>query len=78
VFDLRKLSKNNYFKTIVTIVLIVAITAGFFLGMQLVLGTSAPLRVVESGSMCVPYDGHVKAGSHKTIRLLKPCTKVTS
>jgi signal peptidase I len=57
VFDLRKLSKNNYFKTIVTIVLIVAITGGFFLGMQLVLGTPAPLRVVESGSMCVPYDG---------------------
>jgi signal peptidase I len=57
VFDLRKLSKSNYFKTIVTIVLIVAITGGFFLGMQLVLGTPAPLRVVESGSMCVPYDG---------------------
>jgi hypothetical protein len=57
VFDLRKLSKNNYFKTIVTIVLIVAITGGFFLGIQLVLGTPAPLRVVESGSMCVPYDG---------------------
>jgi signal peptidase I len=57
VFDLRKLSKSNYFKTIITIVLIVTITAVFFLGMQLVLGTSAPLRVVESGSMCVPYDG---------------------
>ena len=56
MFDLRKLSKSNYFKNIVTIVLIVTITAGFFLGMQLVLGTS-PLRVVESGSMCVPYDG---------------------
>jgi len=57
VFDLIKLSKSNYFKTIVTIALIVTITAGFFLGMQLSLGTSAPLRVVESGSMCVPYDG---------------------
>ena len=57
MFDLRKLSKNNYFKTIVTIALIVTITAGFFLSMQLSLGTSAPLRVVESGSMCVPYDG---------------------
>jgi signal peptidase I len=57
VFDLRKLSKNNYFKTLVTIALIVTITAGFFLSIQLSLGTSAPLRVVESGSMCVPYDG---------------------
>ena len=53
---LNKLSKSNYFKTIVTIALIVTITAAFFFGMQLVLGTS-PLRVVESGSMCVPYDG---------------------
>ena len=57
VFDLRKLWKSDYFKTIVTIVLIVAIIAGFFLSMQLVLGTSVPVRVVESGSMCVPYGG---------------------
>jgi signal peptidase I len=57
VFDLRKLWKSDYFKTIVTIVLIVAIIAGFFLGMQLVLGTSIPVRVVESGSMCVSYGG---------------------
>jgi signal peptidase I len=57
VFDLRKLWKSDYFKTIVSIVLIVTIIAGFFLGMQLVLGTSVPIRVVESGSMCVPYGG---------------------
>jgi len=30
--DLRKLWKSDYFKTIVTIVLIVAIIAGFFFG----------------------------------------------
>ena len=36
--------------------MIFTITAGFFLGVQLVLGAS-PLRVVESGSMCVQYDG---------------------
>jgi len=35
--------------------LIVAIIAGFFWGMQLVLGTSIPVRVVESGSICVSY-----------------------
>jgi len=57
VFDLRKLWKSDYFKTIITIVLVVAIIAGFFLGMQIVLGTSVPVRVVESGSMCVPFGG---------------------
>ena len=30
---------------------------GLFLGMQLVLGTSIPVRVVESGSICVSYGG---------------------
>ena len=57
MFDLRKLWKSDYFKTIITIVLVVAIIAGFFLGMQIVLGTSVPVRVVESGSMCVPFGG---------------------
>jgi signal peptidase I len=52
-FDLKKLWKNDYFKTAVAVALIVAIVAGFFFGMQLVLGASVPIRVVESGSMCV-------------------------
>jgi len=57
VIDLKKLWKNDYFKTLIAVVLIVAIVVGFFFGMQLVLGAAVPVRVVESGSMCVPYDG---------------------
>jgi signal peptidase I len=57
VVDLKRLWNNDYFKTAVAIGLIVAIVAGFFFGMQLVLGAAVPIRVVESGSMCVPYDG---------------------
>lgn len=53
VADLKKLWRNDYFKTVIAIVLIIAIVLGFFFGMQLVLGTSVPIRVVESGSMCV-------------------------
>ncbi|MCW4004853.1 MAG: signal peptidase I [Candidatus Bathyarchaeota archaeon] len=52
---LKKLWKNEYIKTIVAIALIVAIVFAFFFGLQLALGTPVPVRVVESGSMCVPY-----------------------
>ncbi len=31
---------------------------------NLVLGTGVPVRVVESGSMCVPYDGACNGWSH--------------
>jgi signal peptidase I len=51
--DLKKLWKNDYFKTVVAIALIIVIVVGFFFGMQLVLGVAVPIRVVESGSMCV-------------------------
>ena len=44
--------------------MIVAIVLGFFFGLQLALGTSVPVRVVESGSMCVPYDGACNGWSH--------------
>jgi signal peptidase I len=64
VIDLRKLWKNDYFKTAVAITLIIAIIAGSYVGMQLVLGTAVPIRVVESGSMCVPFDGRCDGWSH--------------
>jgi signal peptidase I len=57
VIDLKKLWKNEYFKTALTIGLIIAVIAGFYVGVALALGTTVPIRVVESGSMCVPYDG---------------------
>jgi len=54
---LKKLWKNEYFKTALAIGLIIAVIAGFYVGVALALGTTVPIRVVESGSMCVPYDG---------------------
>ena len=54
----KKLWKNDYFKTIIAIVLIVVIVLGFFYGLQIGLKTSYPLLTVESGSMSVPYDGN--------------------
>ncbi len=55
--QLRKLLKNDCFKVLVTIVLVVAIVLASFFVLGLVLGTSAPIRVVESGSMCIHVDG---------------------
>jgi signal peptidase I len=62
--NLKKFVKTEYFKTIVAIALIIAIIIGFYVGMELVLGTSVPLRVVESGSMCVPFDSACDGWSH--------------
>lgn len=62
--DLKKLWKNDYFKTAVAIALIIAVIVGFFFGMQLALGTAVPIRVVESGSMCVPYGSRCDGWSH--------------
>ncbi|MCL5949813.1 MAG: hypothetical protein M1490_04990 [Candidatus Bathyarchaeota archaeon] len=64
VIDLKKLWKNDYFKTAIAIALIVAIVVGLFVGMQLVLGAAVPIRVVESGSMCVRFGGRCDGWSH--------------
>ncbi len=62
--DFKKLWNNEYFKTALTIALIIVVIIGVFVGMQLALGASVPIRVVESGSMCVPYDGRCDGWSH--------------
>jgi signal peptidase I len=64
VLDLEILWKNDYFKTAVAITLVLVVILGFFFGMQFVLGAAVPIRVVESGSMCVPYDGRCDGWSH--------------
>ena len=43
MIDLKKLWKNDYFKTALAIVLIVVIIGGFFIGMGLVLGAAVPI-----------------------------------
>ena len=54
---LSKLRLDGNVKSVIVIFLIVGIVIGSYVSIQLVLNTSVPLRVVESGSMCVPYDG---------------------
>jgi signal peptidase I len=56
LISLKNLWKNDYFKTAVAIILIVAVVLGLFLGLQLGLNTSYPALTVESGSMCIPYN----------------------
>jgi signal peptidase I len=57
LIKLKKLWENDYFKTAIAIVLIIAIVLGFFFGLQIGLKTSYPMLTVESGSMSIPYDG---------------------
>ena len=59
-----KIRRNEYFKSAIVILLVVAVVLGIFFGVQFALGTSVPVRVVESGSMCVPYDGLCNGWSH--------------
>ncbi len=52
-----KILKNDYVKAAVTIGLMAAIVLGFYFGLAVALGTSVPLRVVTSGSMCTAENG---------------------
>ncbi len=54
--DLKRLWKNDYFKTAVAIILIAAIVLSFLFGLQFALHTPDPALTVESGSMSIPYD----------------------
>ncbi len=47
----KRIRQNKYFTSAVVIGIIIAVILGLFFGLQLVLGTSVPIRVVESGSM---------------------------
>jgi signal peptidase I len=52
-----KNKRSNFLRTVIPVLLIFLIIAGFFVGLPVLLNNSTPLRVVESGSMCVPYGG---------------------
>jgi len=47
----QRLWRNEYFKTVITIILIIAIVFGFWLGFQAALGTEYPALAVASTSM---------------------------
>jgi len=52
---LRRLWKNEYFKTAITIALIPILVGGFWFGLQAALNTEIfPLFTVTSNSMCIP------------------------
>jgi signal peptidase I len=59
-----RIRRNEYFKSAIVIVIIIAVVLAFFFGLAAALGTAVPVRVVESGSMCVPYDGACDGWSH--------------
>ena len=49
---LKRLWKNEYFKTAIMIILIIVVVFGFWYGSQTVLNTRYPALAVASGSMC--------------------------
>jgi signal peptidase I len=52
----RNVWKNEYFKTVVAVILVVAVVFGLFFGLRAALNTPDPALTVVSGSMSVPYD----------------------
>jgi signal peptidase I len=52
---LRGLKQNSHLKSLLIIVAIIIIVLSGFFGLTSGLNTSVPIRVVESGSMCIPY-----------------------
>ena len=61
---LRQLWKNEYFQTIITVLLVVVIVFGFWYSFQLALNTQYPALAVVSGSMCRVQDGRCDGWSH--------------
>jgi signal peptidase I len=59
-----KTSHKEYLKSAIAIAIIVIVVLGFFFGLRFALNADVPVRVVESGSMCVPYDGLCDGWSH--------------
>jgi len=67
---LRRLWKNEYFKTAIMIVVIVAVVFGFWFGFQIALGTPYPALAVASGSMCMTQHMSCDGWSHPFDRTL--------
>jgi signal peptidase I len=61
---LKRLWKNEYFKTAVMIIFVVAIFFGFWFGSQVVLRTPYPALAVASGSMCLLPGSYCDGWSH--------------
>lgn len=66
----RRLWKNEYFQTAVTIVLIVVLVLGFWLGLRFALNNDYPMLAVASGSMCLVQPNQCDGWSHPFARTL--------
>lgn len=67
---LRRLWKNEYFKTAIAVLLIAIGVFGFWFGAETVLGTSDPALAVASGSMCLVQPNRCDGWSHPFERTL--------
>ncbi len=63
--------KNEYFKTAMMIVVILAVVFGFWFGLQTALGTQYPVLAVASGSMSLPKGTTDDGWSHPFARTLR-------
>ena len=61
---LTRLWKNEYFQTVVMILLILSVVFGFWYGSRLVLSTEYPMLAVASGSMHLPRSTGCDGWSH--------------
>lgn len=59
-----EMTRKETIKSVAAIAVIVIVVVGFFFGLGFALNVDVPIRVVESGSMCVPYDGACDGWSH--------------
>ena len=61
---LRRLKQTGTLKSILIIVIIIITVLSGYFGLIVGLNNPIPFRVVESGSMCIPYDGDCDGWSH--------------
>jgi signal peptidase I len=59
-----KIWENEYVKTAIMVILLIAVVFGFWYGSQLALNTQYPALAVASGSMCKPYRMNCDGWSH--------------
>ena len=59
-----KIKRREYIKSAVAVAVIVIVILGFFFVLSVALNAEVPVRVVESGSMCVHYGAYCNGWSH--------------
>lgn len=67
---LKKLWRNDYFQTIITIAIIVLIVFGFWNALQFTSGTKYPIVAVSGASMCTLPGSHCDGWTHPFERTL--------